>query len=136
MLLKTSYYSPSSNPPRENPLTLPMSMSRETKETNHIGTMGRNYTENPRPGVGSPKNFCRRAADKKIPHPTVNKQLVKQENIKPNLESNTTYTKPIDNPPLAQGRTQFRLDRGCAKEPAGQSHKSTPYSSSVSGRTI
>ena len=111
-------------------------MSRETEETNLIGTLGRNYKKNPKPENNEPNNLPRGAAHKEIPRPTVNKQLAKQGNIKPNLERKTTYTKPVDNPPLAQRRTPFSLGRGGAQEPAGQSQRSTLYSSSVSESAI
>ena len=106
-------------------------MPRETKETNHVGTMGRNHKRNPKPENNEPKTSADVQPISKNPNPTVNKQLAKQGNIKPNLERKTTYPKSLDNPPLAQRRTPFCLGRRGGKEPAGQSHRSIPYSSSV-----
>ena len=99
-------------------------------ETN-TGTMGRNYRRNPKPEYHEPKTSTDVQPIRKKPQPTVNKQLAKQGNIKPNLERKTKYTKPVSNPPTAQRRTPFCLSRGGAQEPAGQSHRTTPHSSSV-----
>ena len=107
-----------------------MPMSRETKETNHISTMGGNYKRNPKPENIELKTSADVQPIRKSPSRQWTNNSRNKETSRSIYKGKQHIPKTVDNPPLAQRHIPFCPSRRGTQEPAGQSHSTTPHTSS------